>query len=176
MITFKHSDHIAAFLPTALTASAIDKLVALKEAEPSTRIYSSEQRAQQADAYYDTRLSIKDLKRLKARFVLYAEGLINEGNQEEVSFKEAYYLLDYSPESGKVTWKQRSNPTVDAGSPAGFEHSSGQHLIKMKNNVFRLNRVIWLLQTGSWPRGRIKHRDGNNSNLRWTNLYEEGGR
>ena len=166
MITFKHSDHIAAFLPTVLTASAIDNLVALKEAEPATRIYSSEQRARLADSYYDTRLSIKDLERLKARFVLYAEGLINEGNQEEVSFEEAYSLLEYSPESGKVTWKQRSNPTVDAGSSAGFEHSSGQQLIKMKNNVFRLNRVIWLLQTGSWPRGRIKHRDGNNSNLR----------
>ena len=176
MITFKHPDHIAAFLPTELTAAAIDSLVALKQAEPSARIYSSELRARRAESEYDTRLSVSDLVRLKARFVLYAEGLINEGNQEEISFKEAYSLLDYSPESGKVTWKQRSNPTVDAGSSAGFEHSSGQQLIKMKNNVFRLNRVIWLLQTGSWPKGRIKHRDGNNSNLRWNNLYEEGGK
>lgn len=113
------------------------------------------------------------LKSIQSSFQLYAEGLIDDSKQEKLDFKTAYKYLDYAPETGKISWKLDINPTVPKGTTGGFKHSSGQHIIKIDGEVYRLNRVIWLLQTGAWPKGRIKHKDSDPNNLRWNNLYEE---
>lgn len=138
------------------------------------RLFANKNAALSLDKNFEIASSISDLEAREAR-LLEATGLVDEEKQEALTFNRAYSLIDYSPESGKLSWKQRSNPTVDAGSRAGFNHSSGQRLIKVDNNVYRLNRLIWLLQTGEWPKGRIKHKNNNPKDLRWSNLYEEGG-
>ena len=117
--------------------------------------------------------SIERITRLHSSFMVFAEGLIDDSKQEKLDFKTAYKYLNYSPETGLVSWKLDINPMVPKGTSGGFKHSSGQHIIKIDGEVYRLNRVIWLLQTGAWPKGRIKHRDGNSNNLSWSNLYEE---
>ncbi len=117
--------------------------------------------------------STKKLTSLRANFMLFAEGLIDDSKQEKLDFKTAYKYLNYSPETGLVSWKLDINPMVPKGTSGGFKHSSGQHIIKIDGEVYRLNRVIWLLQTGAWPSGRIKHKDDNPNNLSWSNLYEE---
>jgi hypothetical protein len=117
--------------------------------------------------------SSKKIERLTSSFLVYAEGLIDDSKQEKLDFKTAYKYLNYSPETGAISWKLDINPMVPKGSPGGFKHSSGQHIIKIDGEVYRLNRVIWLLQTGSWPKGRIKHKDSDLNNLKWSNLYEE---
>lgn len=117
--------------------------------------------------------SSQKIERLTSSFLVYAEGLIDDSKQEKLDFKTAYKYLNYSPETGAVSWKLDINPMVPKGSSGGFKHSSGQHIIKIDGEVYRLNRVIWLLQTGSWPKGRIKHKDSDPNNLKWSNLYEE---
>ena len=117
--------------------------------------------------------STNKIHRLESNFLIYAEGLINDSKQESLDFKTAYKYLNYAPEAGLVTWKIDINPTVPSGTSGGFKHSSGQHVIKIDGEVYRLNRVIWLLQTGAWPKGRIKHKDSDPNNLKWENLYEE---
>lgn len=159
-------------MPRELSCAAIDSLISLKsKLGSSLKIYASDKHAKTADATFEVD---PDLHALRARFALYADGLIDEDKQHALSYKEAYHLLDYSPETGTIKWKVSSNPTVDKGSTAGFEHSSGQKIIKIGGHVYRLNRVIWLLQTGEWPDGRVKHKDNNDRNLKWSNLYIDG--
>lgn len=117
--------------------------------------------------------SVHKIAKLQANFLIFAEGLIDDSKQDKLDFKTAYRYLNYSPETGLISWKVDINPMVPQGTSGGFKHSSGQHIIKIDGEVYRLNRVIWLLQTGAWPKGRIKHKDGNPNNLRWSNLYEE---
>jgi hypothetical protein len=150
-----------------LQAQAIDS------GTSALRLFTNRAAALSLDQNFEVDAAISSLEAREAR-LLEATGLVDEEKQEALTFNRAYSLIDYSPESGKLSWKQRSNPTVDAGSQAGFNHSSGQRLIKIDNNVYRLNRLIWLLQTGEWPTGRIKHKNNNPKDLRWSNLYEEG--
>lgn len=117
--------------------------------------------------------SLTRLTTIKSNFLLYADGLINDSKQDKLDFKTAYKYLDYAPETGVISWKLDINPMVPKGTSGGFKHSSGQHIIKIDGEVYRLNRVIWLLQTGIWPTGRIKHKDSDPNNLKWNNLYEE---
>lgn len=169
---YKVKGYLHVGMPRELTCAHIDSLISLKsKLGSSLKIYASDVHAKNANADFEVD---PDLISLRARFKLYADGLIDEDKQNSLSYKEAYSMLDYSPETGAIHWKVDSNPTVEKGSRAGFEHSSGQMLVKLNNKVYRLNRIIWLLQTGEWPTGRIKHKDNNDKNLKWSNLYQEG--
>ena len=36
--------------------------------------------------------------------------------------------------------------------------------------LYRAERVAWLLQTGEWPEGEIEHINGDHGDNRWANL------
>lgn len=93
-------------------------------------------------------------------------------------------LLDYNPETGAFTWKER--PPSDfpllrlyerwrksfAGRPAGTVNGSGHLVIRINNQRVRAHRLAWLIMTGEQPPPEIGHRDRNPANNRWRNLRE----
>ncbi len=99
----------------------------------------------------------------------------------EVTKELAEELLLYNPESGELRWKTRdirffsSNVrmrrwnTRYAGKVAGYL-SLGYVFISIFDRHIRAHRLIWLMQTGSWPDGEIDHIDHCRTNNRWSNL------
>lgn len=155
---------------TELTSAFFDNLEHLTKAGYTIHLYPTSSDLLRP---IESRRLPKTIDSIKSNFIVYAEGLIDDSKQDKLDFKTAYKYLDYAPETGKISWKLNINPMVPKGTSGGFKHSSGQHIIKIDGEVYRLNRVIWLLQTGIWPKGRIKHKDSDINNLRWNNLYEE---
>jgi hypothetical protein len=92
-------------------------------------------------------------------------------------------LLDYSPETGVLIWRKRSNEffkkDVDArrwnAKNAGkeaftFSDERGQKAGAIFGKTFSAHRVIWAWMTGRWPAQEIDHINGNPSDNRWVNL------
>ena len=107
-----------------------------------------------------------------------------------VTYETAHKLLSYCEHSGRLTWKRRPLEMFsssrdantwntryagrDAGTSVGDK--DGKYT-KYRNVVIRpkrykAHRIIWLMQTGSWPNGHIDHIDGNGLNNAWANLRE----
>lgn len=78
-------------------------------------------------------------------------------------------LLDYDPQSGKLTWRV-CRGLVRAGQTASGALNDGYQRIKVDGRVYRVHRVIWLHVYGAWPHGPIDHRDGDRSNNSLANL------
>lgn len=96
-------------------------------------------------------------------------------------------LLDYDPETGVLTWKDRAphhfpignhsqehrarqwNATW-AGKPAFTAKNGKGHLQGAISGKFtKAHRIIWFYMTGEWPE-QIDHENGNPSDNRWENL------
>lgn len=98
-------------------------------------------------------------------------------------------LLDYDPETGLLTWKERTSKWFDNGSKSSehnqkvwnsreagnlaFETYNGQGYKKgyILSKPYKAHRIIWLWWYGEWPKGNIDHinqiRDDNRiENLR----------
>jgi hypothetical protein len=95
-------------------------------------------------------------------------------------------LLDYDPETGVLTWKERPKKMFKeqrlgnahstwnarwAGRPAlGSENSSGYCEGAILGVPVRAHRVIWAMVHGEWPAKVVDHINGNPSDNRITNL------
>lgn len=96
-------------------------------------------------------------------------------------------LLDYHPESGKLSWKERPVELFNEGKHSR-EHNAktwnsryaGNEAFASKNShgyfqgsifkrKFEAQRVIWAWMTGEWP-PTVDHEDGDIENNRWRNL------
>jgi len=78
-------------------------------------------------------------------------------------------LLDYDQSSGRFTWKV-DRPPLRSGARAGFKDSRGRHVISVLGSRHYANRLAWLLVKGEWPRDVVRFRDGDRTNLKWSNL------
>ena len=90
----------------------------------------------------------------------------------ELTQAKAKELLDYDPETGRITWKVSPCQSIPAGSPAGGIHVEGYLRIKVNYHGYLAHRLIFFMQTGRWPVGEIDHLDGNRLNNSWSNLRE----
>jgi hypothetical protein len=82
-------------------------------------------------------------------------------------------LLSYDPETGLFYW--RVDPPVGpkrAGKRAGYLHSLGYILIRIKGRDYPAGRLAWLWMTSQWPQAEIDHIDGDKTNNRFVNLRE----
>lgn len=91
--------------------------------------------------------------------------------------------LDYSPESGKFTWKTRPDEhfispdrarswnTKFAGKVAGSTDGRGYREIKINDRPLKAHRIAWILMNGVAP-DQIDHINGNRSDNSISNLRD----
>lgn len=91
--------------------------------------------------------------------------------------------FSYDPASGILTWKtrplhhfkhepaQRKWNGRFAGKPAGCPNRDGHTRILVNTGQFTAHRLIWVIQTGRWPKA-IDHKNGEPADNRWDNLRE----
>jgi hypothetical protein len=94
-----------------------------------------------------------------------------------IDYLLAKALFNYDPESGDLTWRVQTNSTPQ-GKKAGtvvkhkVEGYTSYISVTILGDPYKAHRIIWLLQTGSWPSKHIDHIDGDGLNNSWSNLRE----
>lgn len=96
-------------------------------------------------------------------------------------------LLDYDPETGVLTWKERTwrdFPTPrrletvrewnkkNSGKNAAKKVTDGYLVVATHNRQFRAHRVAWAIFHGEWPSDQIDHINGVRDDNRISNLRE----
>ena len=77
--------------------------------------------------------------------------------------------LNYDPDTGSFT-RLLTKGGVVRGRTAGCYKELGYLVIRVRNRLYRAQRLAWLYMTGDWPDGVIDHIDGNPKNNRFSNL------
>lgn len=103
---------------------------------------------------------------------------------------ELRQLLDYDPETGVLTWRERPAALFKPGrrpaaamaatwnacnaGKAALTSNNGQGYLTggVFGTVYRAHRVIWAIYHGAWPTGEIDHINGIRSDNRIANLRE----
>lgn len=93
-------------------------------------------------------------------------------------------LLRYEPETGNLFWQARPVEsfatqmqaktwnTRFAGRKAFTARAVGYPHGRINGKAHLAHRVIWAMQTGSWPQHQVDHINGDRSDNRWVNLRE----
>jgi len=94
-------------------------------------------------------------------------------------------LLDYNPETGVLTWRQRplcrfpnlraatSWNAKYAGKPTGNHDGYRGYLwVRIEGRSYKSHRVAWLIVTGKWPSAMIDHINNDPADNRFCNLRE----
>ena len=81
-------------------------------------------------------------------------------------------LLEYDPLTGLLYWRKYMNSRVPAGHRAGYIDLHGYVVVGLNRKLYKAHRLIWLMQTGSWPKGQIDHINHVRSDNRWLNLSD----
>lgn len=102
-----------------------------------------------------------------------------------ITADEARALLRYEPETGLLYWRERPNSAFShpktailwKASRAGKEaftayHKSGYRRGRIYDREYLAHRIIWLLQTGNFPKFEIDHINGVRHDNRWGNLRD----
>ncbi|MCP4408507.1 MAG: HNH endonuclease [Gammaproteobacteria bacterium] len=82
----------------------------------------------------------------------------------------ARQLLKYDPATGALTWRVGGRDQGKGKRAGAVCGRYGQIMLDSVN--YRTHRVIWLMQTGSWPCALVDHRDGDGLNNAWDNLRQ----
>lgn len=78
--------------------------------------------------------------------------------------------FDYDKNTGELTYKW-DNLLGKAGSSATAKHSAGYLTTRINGKDYLVHRIIWLMQTGQWPK-QIDHINHVRTDNRWDNLRE----
>jgi Recombination endonuclease VII len=83
-------------------------------------------------------------------------------------------LLNYDPETGVFTWRQRPyrNSRKRPGDLAGTPKGKGYLYIGIGSRTYLASQLAWLFVHGQWARGNVGVANKNPSDLRAENLVE----
>ena len=93
-------------------------------------------------------------------------------------------LLDYDPETGKLTWRRRDRKWFKSDKDcAGWNtRYSDKEAFKtlvvgyfrgsIQDKAYYAHRIIWLWMTGEWPEEQIDHINHDRKDNRWLNLRQ----
>jgi len=83
-------------------------------------------------------------------------------------------ILDYNPNSGEFTHKNRDWPNAwRNGKKAGCANCvSGYIQIRIGGEIYYAHRLAWLITYGSWPKNQIDHINGVRNDNRIANLRD----
>lgn len=81
-------------------------------------------------------------------------------------------VFTYDRVAGKIYWKIQLNPRGPVGNIAGTVREDNYQIIKVDGTSYLTHRVIWLLETGSFPEDGlcVDHINGDPSDNRFENL------
>ncbi|AQT27897.1 HNH endonuclease [Pectobacterium phage vB_PatP_CB3] len=89
------------------------------------------------------------------------------------TYEQVASLLDYNPETGKLTWKVNRRGSAMAGCEAGYVEVHTKKPTYLRVTIFdkryQAHHIAVLLMTGEWPKV-VDHDDRDGLNNRWNNL------
>lgn len=89
------------------------------------------------------------------------------------TYEQVAALLDYNPETGKLTWKVNRRGSAMAGCEAGYAAVRSKKPTYLRVTIFdkryQAHHIAVLLMTGEWPEV-VDHDDRDGLNNRWENL------
>lgn len=105
--------------------------------------------------------------------------LLKDGRRQDphagtgINLYSARQMLGYNPDTGSLIWRQpESRRGLDA--VARTLRHRRQPSVMILGRYYPAGMLAWFLHRGVWPpRKTIGYRDGNPTNLRWTNLYRK---
>lgn len=85
-------------------------------------------------------------------------------------------LFTYDPGTGVMRHAQPASPLGGPrradDAPIGLTNRYGYLRHAIDGKEYLVHRLVWLYQTGEWPRQNIDHIDGCTTNNRWSNLRD----
>jgi len=91
-------------------------------------------------------------------------------NTQEL-YDECHRLFNYDAENGLLTRKVKGADKTNVGDVVGCM-SRGYLTVGIQYKIYFVHRIIWLMQTGSFPKEHTDHINGIRNDNRWCNLRE----
>lgn len=88
-----------------------------------------------------------------------------------LNYEQASIYFYYDESAGELLHKI-SRPGVVAGSIASRPRIDGYKRVSFFGKTYLAHRVVWLLQTGNWPKQLIDHKNGDPSDNHISNLRD----
>jgi hypothetical protein len=88
-----------------------------------------------------------------------------------ITQSELKEVLNYDPNTGIFTWKQKTSNRIKVGAIAGNLHNCGYIELKVKGNRILAHRLAWLYEHGKLP-SLIDHINGDKKDNRICNLRQ----
>lgn len=101
-----------------------------------------------------------------------------------LSYEDAEACFLYDRDTGRAFWKRRPREHFatergynvfnarDAGREIKSVNSEGYITVKVFGQMYKMHRIIWLLETGSFPQAEIDHKNRIRHDNRFVNLRE----
>lgn len=84
------------------------------------------------------------------------------------------HMLAYSDAGmGALVWRHGRLRGEIAGS---VMTRTGEWRVRLDNVSYSCAKIVWFLETGSWPAFRLRHINGDRDNIRFSNLEETARR
>lgn len=104
---------------------------------------------------------------------------INLEKEARCTIERLRSLLEYSSDTGLLTWKVWRGGKAKPGTIAGSVSDDGYVYLSIDRNTFAAHRVAWAMHFGKWPDHLVDHENGIKSdnrigNLRSANHVENG--
>lgn len=92
--------------------------------------------------------------------------------KEHPSFERIQEALSYNRETGTFIWKIKTWGHQHIGDRAGRKLQGKFWAVGLDECTLQVSRLVWLFETGAWPKARIMFKDGNPDNTRFDNLVQ----